>query len=378
MRGGLAAARGRRIALLIESDGPGGAEQVVAHLAEGAAARGYEITLFVPRGGEGWLHRRLAATAVELVPVVLEGPLSLRSAVDLARALRARQCELLHTHEFGEALTGACAARWVGIPHLITMHGGVYFAERARRRAVLRAAIALSAGVTAVATPVAAAIGGRLRLPPERIRIIANGAYAAPAEGPSLPRPAGLPVGRPLLLAVGNLYPVKGHRYLVSALARLLPKYPGIELAIAGRGDEESALRAQARAEGVADRVHLLGLRDDVGALLAAADLFVHPSLAEGLPLAVLEAMFAGRPVVASAVGDLPTVLARGSAGRLVPAGDPVALALGIDDLLKDPGYARSLADRARARAGAEYTIARMVDRYEALYLRVLGDARAA
>lgn len=367
-----------RIAFLIESDGPGGAEQVVAHLAESVAIRGHEVTLFVPQQGEGWLTRRLAGTAVEVVPLVLDGPLSLRSAADLARALRARGCELLHTHEFGEALTGACAARWLGIPHVITMHGGIYFAERMRRRAVLRAAIALSAGLTAVATPVAATLGARLRFPVERIPVIANGAAPAPDRHPSASTPIGLPAGRPLLLAVGNLYPVKGHRHLLSAVARLLPAHPGLELAIAGRGEEEAALRAQALELGIAERVHLLGLRDDVGALLAAADLFVHPSLAEGLPLALLEAMFAERPIVASAVGDIPAVLARGLAGRLVPPADPAALAQGISELLEDPRHAEALAARARERAWAEYTVTRMVDRYEALYRRLLAGARAA
>src|SRR5205807_4507369 len=107
----------------------------------------------------------------------------------------------------------------------------------------------------------------------------------------------------------------------------LLTSHPDVHLAIAGRGDLADALSARARELGVAGRLHLLGLRSDVADVLAAADLFVLPSLSEGLPLALLEAMFAGLPIVASRVGEIPTALVDGECGVLVPPGDPAALA---------------------------------------------------
>jgi glycosyltransferase involved in cell wall biosynthesis len=171
-----------------------------------------------------------------------------------------------------------------------------------------------------------------------------------------------------LVLAVGNLYPVKGHRYLVAALGLLHARHPRLHVAIAGRGDEAQGLRLQAVRLGVGDRVHLLGLRDDVPALLAAADAFVLPSLSEGLPMALLEAMFAGQPIAASDVGEIGSALARGEAGLLAPPGDAAALAANLDRLLSDPGYAQHLGEHAARRANAEYGIATMVDRYAACY----------
>jgi glycosyltransferase involved in cell wall biosynthesis len=116
----------------------------------------------------------------------------------------------------------------------------------------------------------------------------------------------------------------------------------------------------------------LLGLRSDIAAILAAADIFVLPSLSEGLPLALLEAMFAGCPIVASDVGDVGIALAHGEVGVLVEAGNPAALAAALDGLLSDPQHARELGERAARRAAAEYDISQMVRRYVAAYGQLL------
>jgi glycosyltransferase involved in cell wall biosynthesis len=116
----------------------------------------------------------------------------------------------------------------------------------------------------------------------------------------------------------------------------------------------------------------LLGLRSDIGNLLAGADLFVLPSLSEGLPLALLEAMLATRPIVATTVGEVPTVLNGGRAGVLVPPGDAAALAGAVADLLCDPARARRLGAAAALRAADEYTLDRMTERYVALYANLL------
>ena len=130
----------------------------------------------------------------------------------------------------------------------------------------------------------------------------------------------------------------------------------------------EAALLANASAHELQSRVHLLGLRNDVSAVLCAADIFVLPSLSEGLPLALLEAMFASRAIVASDVGDIGIALAGGEAGRLVHPGDPSALADAIDELLEHPEAARSLGERAFRRASTEYSLSQMVRQYARAY----------
>jgi glycosyltransferase involved in cell wall biosynthesis len=205
-----------------------------------------------------------------------------------------------------------------------------------------------------------------------RIHTIANGVRPAVAEASTLREELRLAPTDRLLVSVGNLYPVKGHRYLIDAMALVADRHPGLHLAISGRGDLADALRTQARDRGLADRVHLLGLRSDIAAVLAAADIFVHPSVSEGLPLALLEAMFAGRPIVASDVGEISVALGRGEAGVVVDAGAPAALAVAIDRLLNDPGLSRSLGVRAQQRALDRYDISQMVRRYARAYGELL------
>ena len=140
------------------------------------------------------------------------------------------------------------------------------------------------------------------------------------------------------------------------------------------RSDSASARDALARRVG--ERLHLLGLRNDVADLLASADAFVLPSLSEGLPLALLEAMFAGLPIIATRVGEVPAALADGAAGLLVEPGRPDELAAAIDRILSDAELAHTLGTRARARALAEFDVAKMAERYESLYAPALNGSR--
>jgi len=128
--------------------------------------------------------------------------------------------------------------------------------------------------------------------------------------------------------------------------------------------------RAIERVRRIAASPAALGLRDDVPALLAAADVFALPSLSEGLPIAILEAMFAAKPIVASDVGDIGMAL--GGLGRLVPSGDVDALAAALDQVLSDPVAARKMGESVRSRATAEYSIDHMTARYTAIYQRAL------
>ena len=156
--------------------------------------------------------------------------------------------------------------------------------------------------------------------------------------------------------------------HLIDALAQLVDAHPTLHLAISGRGELHDAIVSRARERHLERRVHLLGFRSDIAAILAAADIFVLPSLSEGLPLALLEAMFAGCPIVASDVGEVRVALAQGTAGVVVEPGNPGALASALDRLLRNPQEARHFGDRAAARARAEYDLSRMVHRYAGLY----------
>jgi glycosyltransferase involved in cell wall biosynthesis len=368
---------GLRVAHLIESDGPGGAERVVVHIATALQAAGAHNVVFLPAHGEGWLARQLEGSGVAVEHFHIDRPLSPPCARALERAFRRHRIDVAHSHEFSMAVYGAWAS-WRGrVPHVITMHGSRYYAGRLQRRLAMRAAIAASRHTVAVSDSLARAISRDLWVRRSHVSVMPNGVrYTAP-ERVTLRDELQLAPDARLLVAVGNLYPVKGHAHLIDAAARLVGRYPSLHVAIAGRGDLAEALRSQARARGLDGRVHLLGLRDDISAILAAASVFVMPSLSEGLPLALLEAMWAGRPIVASEVGEVGIALNHGAAGELVEPGNPGALADALDRVLSNHEHAQRLAGQAARRARAEYDITRMVGRYVALYAQAIGGVHA-
>lgn len=364
--------RGMRFAHLIESDGPGGAERMLASLATELQAAGSHNVVIAPAAGEGWLSDELRGTGVKVELFRLDRPISPAFARWLTETLRRHRVTLAHSHEFTMAVYGAWAARRAGAAHVITMHGSRYYAGRWQRRIAMRAAATLSGSIVAVSQSLARHLSQDLWLSADRIVTIPNGARHRPVAKTSLRDELRLTGTDQLAVAVGNLYPVKGHAYLLEALALLAARVPRLHVAVAGRGELEEPLLARARALSVADRFHLLGLRSDIGNVLAAADVFVLPSLSEGVPLALLEAMMAAQPIVATAVGEVPTVLDGGRAGVLVPPQDAPALADALADVLADPTRAGRLGAAAAARAGEVYTLDAMIDRYVSLYAKSL------
>jgi len=224
----------------------------------------------------------------------------------------------------------------------------------------------------------------RTRLPEERFTVIPDGidvARFATPPGPSEATRAGLGLapGRKLVGSIGRLDPQKGYGYLIEAFGRLAKDRDDVDLVIAGDGPEQRALQRLANRSAPAGRIRLLGRRDDVPALLHAFDVFAMPSIYEGFGLALVEAMAAGVPVVASDVDSLPELLgaeeAEGPAGRLVPPADAPALARAIAGALDDPqpDHVARAADRARRL----YHVDTMVRAYEDLYASLSGRAGA-
>lgn len=359
---------------LIESDGPGGAERMLTGLVRELEAAGCRNLVVLPAKGEGWLAQELRGLAVTIEHFHPTHAISLRGARSLEAMFRRHEIALAHSHEFAMAVWGAWASRRARIPHVITMHGGRYYGQHLRRRLALRAAATFSGQLVAVSQELARHLSRDLWIRPSRILTIPNGVSFAASERSPLREELRLAPMARLILCVGNLYPVKGHQHLIEALALLVPHHPQLHAAIAGRGGLADALLARAAALGVADHLHLLGLRSDIPGLLADAELFVLPSLSEGLPMALLEAMFAGCPIVASDVGEVRAALQNGEAGVLVEPGDAAALARAIDSLLCNSAVAQLLAERARRRAATEYDLRVMVARYACVYEGLLGE----
>ncbi len=176
----------------------------------------------------------------------------------------------------------------------------------------------------------------------------------------------------PRLLCIGRLIPIKGHLVLLRALAQARARVPGVVLDIAGRGPLEPALKAYARELGVEDAVRFLGFVTPVQRAIEDAAIVVVPSLGEGFGMVALEAMERARPVIVSAVGGLPEIVADGETGLVVPPVDAEALAQAIVSLAGDLPRATQMGRAARERALTEFTPERCVERVEELYARVL------
>ena len=203
------------------------------------------------------------------------------------------------------------------------------------------------------------------------IAVVTNGVDTTrfqPADRAAARAALGLAADAAILLVPARLEPRKDQVVLLAALSSLREAVPGAQVLFAGGGPLATVLPALAAATGLGQAVRFLGLRDDIPSLMAAADVVVLPSRMEGLPLAVLEAMACARPVVATAVGGVAEAVADGETGRLVPAGDPAALAAALAALLNDPDLAHAMGQQARQVALARFRIEAATERLMGLY----------
>lgn len=360
------------IAQMIECDEPGGAELVLVRLAEELRRRGHRVIPVGPAKGVGWLGEQLRRVGFEPRTFTLRRPLDWRCARDLAQMLRELGVDIIHSHEFTMAVYGTAVARLIGRPHVITMHGNETMTSVLRRRVALRWAFRNSRRSVACSRATKESLDRDLGLPSGRLGVVLNGVPHPEGVPDAVRREIGLREGELLLFAAGTIVPRKGHMVLLQALQRLRDGGSPVpwRLAIAGwrTGEEAARLDAFIAEHGMGDRVRLLGQRQDVPDWLAAADIFVMPSLWEGLPLAVLEAMLAGKVVVATWTSGIPEAVTDEEHGLLVPPGDPEALARALDRVLGSVALRRQLSHAARARAEREFTLAAMTDQYEAIY----------
>jgi glycosyltransferase involved in cell wall biosynthesis len=276
---------------------------------------------------------------------------------------------LLHAHDYKALVLALSAGALARVPVVATFHGDTAHLRRVvLYERLARWAARFTAAVAATSQPLADRI--RAAAPRTPVHVIPNGIAVGPLPTPEARASAraalGLPAGVPVVLFAGRLSPEKAPEVLIRAV-RGTP----FRLLVAGEGPLRAALEAEADHH----QTRFLGFVPEVGPVLAAADVLALPSRTEGLPIAALEAMAAGLPVVASAVGSLPEVLADG-AGVLVPPGDVPALRLALDRL-STPGARAALAVEGRHRVESRYSAETMARRYrELLYQPALDSTR--
>jgi glycosyltransferase involved in cell wall biosynthesis len=346
----------------------GGAERVTVDLATRLDRARWDVRLLTVR--EGAMDEDVVRRGVPLHATGHDFDSRFLAAIrDMRRYMREVRPSVVHTHMIGSDIVGRIAALTTGVPVVLsTQHDELdrpwpYDLYRRITGRRIAATVACSPGVEAFCRET-------LRIPDDRLFRIDNGVDLERM------RPAWKEPGEPIVFgALGGLKPVKGHRVLVEAFARMYQRVPGAVLEIAGEGPEREAVEALRTEHGLTEEVRLVGQVEDAASFLAGVDVFVQPSLSEGLPMALLEAMAARKAVIASAVGSIPEALDEGEAGMLVGPGDPEALADAMEDLATDPARMERYRAAALGRAEARYSLTRMVEAYASLYERLLAEA---
>lgn len=329
-------------------------------------------------GGVAWVV--VQALVREIHPIK-----DLRCLWRLIRIFRSERPAIVHTHTSKAGTLGRVAAWLAGVPGIVhTPHGHVFYGHFGpfRSRFFLRIERVLARVTTWLIALTEAEREEHLAYGvgrPDRFAVIPSGIdlerFRRFAGGVG-PRPPGFdcPPEAIVVGSVGWLTAVKGHRTLIEAIATLKPDHPRLYLVLVGGGDLRDELRTHATRLGIGEAVQFLGTRTDVPDCVGAMDLYVQPSLNEGMGRALVEAMAAGRPVIASRVGGIPAVVDHRRTGLLVPPGDSGALAAAIEEILRRPGWGKELGAAASTAIGARYGASAMVEAVERVYEQALSQ----
>jgi glycosyltransferase involved in cell wall biosynthesis len=365
---------------LINNIADGGAERVAVNLATRADPSRFRCSLCVTRplsylpGEATELNlERLRAEGVDVLLLDRRSRYSIASWGPLVGYLRSQKVDLVHGHMFGSNVWGAVLGRLIGVPVVIAHEHTWSFEGQAVRRLIDRRVVArLADAVIAVSEADRRRMIEEVGMPSNRVVLIPNGTPSPPqSDGAAVREELNIAADAPLLAMTAVVRPQKAIDVMVRAMAILCGRHPDARLVVMGPGDS-GRLRALASEIGVADAVTFTGHRSDVADVLGAATVGVLSSDYEGTPLAVLEYMAAGLPVVATDVGGLPQIVENGRTGLLVPKRDPSALAAAIEKLLIDRELARSMGERGRARQQSEFSSEVMSERVYRLYESLL------
>jgi len=343
-----------RIVHLIDRPALGGAERLATQLAQRQTAAGHD------------------ASVMHLSSFRFTRTLDPRGLLDLTNALNAHPPDILHTHLWGPSLVGRLTGRVAGVPVVCTWHAAPYHwgplsDARKKLRFLSERITAGTARFTATSQAVRDAWVHATGLHNRDVTIVHNGVDTDVFT----PNPSA--IGGRTALCVGNLVVAKGHDTLVHAAALAADD---ILWLCAGDGEERPRIQNLMARLSVLDRIQLMGRRDDIADIMSRSDVLVLPSRSEGLPLALLEAMACGLPVIATDVGGISEVITSGENGILIPPDDPQKLANVVDALLDDPQRGADLAAAARTTVETHFTLAQTAAGYLSVYEESLKDRK--
>ena len=344
-------------------------------------------TIFSPRvcslKKKGSYATRIESEKVEVISLEVTDTSMLRSIVEsiralfkLVRLLRKERIAILHCYLFRANFLGRIAGRVAGVPIIIS---SIRTIEREKRYQLLldRMTSFMVDRYVAVSQAVKD-FSVDHGIPAKKCVVIYNGVdlttRGSRTECVKLREELKITSYDHILLTIGRLRAEKGYGVLLRSLMRMREKVPSLKLLMVGKGEEELHLKRYSQQHRLDDLIVFMGEREHVGKLLSLADIVVLSSLWEGMPNVLLEAMAAGKPVVATQVGGVPEVVVQGETGILVPPGDADALAHALIELLQDREKAQRMGSAGRVRAERHFDVRSMVENTEKVYRELLQE----
>lgn len=356
------------VAIFLTRFEPGGTERQMTELIRRLNPMRFRVHVACFERTGAWLPR-VAERAASIVEFPIRGfakPSTFGQLLAFSAWCRRERIAVVQTCDLYANIFGLPGAALAGVPVRIGSRRELNPDKTSGQIRLQRLAYRAATKVVAN-SPAARGILEQEGVAPTSIAVIPNGLDPAAFAGRKSP-------ARPIrtIITVANLRPEKSHETLIAAAALLVPDFPALRFRIVGSGPRRAELEALAAARGLAANVEFLGHREDVPALLADADAYVLPSRSEAFPNGAMEAMAAGLPVVATAVGGLLNLIEDGRTGRLVPPAEPGDLAAALRSLIEHPAEAAAMAAAGRAAVFQQYSFDRMIASFEDLYLTSL------
>ena len=352
---------------LITELSAGGAQSALLRLLTGLDRDRFFPSVACLYNGDSPVAQSIRALDIPVFDASMGSRADIGALLSLYRRIQGARPAILHSSLFHANLLGRIIGRLTDVPIIVCSERTMAM-ESEWRYVINRWTIGMVDRVTAVSDNVHDFCISQIGLPADKLTVIHNGVDLPNKSASDARAELGLPPDGVVIGAVSRLYAVKGVQFLVRALVDTEAQY----LVIIGDGPQRPTLELLADRLGVADRIHWAGHRPNARNLMPAFDLFVQPSLHEGMPNTVLEAMAAGLPVVATAVGGTPEAVIDGSTGLLVPPKDPHALSVAISRLVASPELRRTMGNAGRARMQQRFSAEEMVQKTVRLYDELL------
>ncbi len=369
-----------RVLQIIETTGPGGAETVMSQVAEHMNSAGYESVVALT--GDGWLNQQLRSKGVRTILLTEDRSMGWRFMARLIRLIHRERIALLHAHLDDTSFFASLAGMLTGRPVIATFHGliGSFWRDNWKGR-LKRSSVARNAKfMVTVSGFLKSEVEQRLGVGSERVKVIYNGVDFERSSRTetrlNLRQKYGVPSDATLIGCVGNVRASKGYEFIIEAAALLSKQGFKFRLLIAGQtgGSLSQRLEEQLRELQITELVQFIGFCEDVEAFMEQIDIYVLPSVTEGLSISTIQAMAAGTPVIVTRSGGPTEIVEDGVSGITVPVGDSAALAEKIEFLAKNEEIARGYAEKGYESVRSKFDIRNSMSAYESLYATLLGN----